>query len=275
MLNENESRYLRRFYDILKNNMIKNTKIKYNSLFLSIFKIRENTRFKIFLKSTISSLSIPNDILNILILQEYVKTLGDIYSYVITAKGIWYIENNDEILNNDLIINFVNKEYFNFITKNLTSKEKVILLSLIASRSFSVNSAVDLKKDDYVKDKWKEIIEKSYEILFNLNVIHDYKDKIISNPKNVHLVSSLFRHNNDMTKKTQTIYAFNRKQEYYLNIYFNDEFHEDNLSYLFYLLFEDKLNNEVIDSIIQFCNDISKNNSIYLFDALNHIFSLP
>ena len=80
-------------------------------------------------------------------------------------------------MNEDIFLSFINKKYFASNTsssldkKELDDREKVILYTLIAARAFSKDSCADLKAKDTVKDKWLELLERSYDNLVSLRVI--------------------------------------------------------------------------------------------------------
>jgi len=269
-------RYLKKFYDLLYENVQNSYKLINNSIILSFIKSREATRFSILNKSSISGTLIPQEILNYLILNNHIQSSTDINSYLISAKGIWFVENKENRISEENLIEYINETYFKLSEDyKLIDKEKVILLAMISARTFSEVSSVDLKKEEYIKNKWLEILEKSYDLLSRLEYIRSFKNKIIGRSHNVHIASSIFRHNNDMKKKTKDIYSFNRNQEYFLDLYRNNNLSKDKLSYLFYKIYGGNLNQIKIDEISNFCNNISKRESIFLFDVNEHIFSHP
>jgi hypothetical protein len=168
------------------------------------------------------------------------------------------------------------KEYFSTkISKiDLNDREKVILFALILGRSFSIDSSVNLKKKELITNKWYEILKYSFEKLYELDIIKLKFDKIFIGTENVHIVSDLFRHNIKMQEKTIGIYNYGRNQEYYLDLYKNNNFNKDKLSYLFYKIFINKLTINNLDIIINHCNEISSNYSYYLYEK-KHVFSQP
>lgn len=275
-MNELEIQHLEKFYSLMYENMIIDKKLKGKSIITSFLKTRGASRFKLLRKSTLSSNMIPSFILNSLLEKGYVQSIDDIETYVITAFGVWYLENNYENINEQKLLEYINNEYFTInIKRELDDKEKVILYSLLSARTFSEESPVDLKKDMPVKNKWKILMENCYDKLRDLKVIKINKNKIFKTTGNIHIVSSLFRHNNDMSQKTKGIYSYNRKQEYFLNLYKNGYFSDDKLSYLFWKIFEGNIMPDKLNEIIDFCNDVAKRDSIYLFDVTKHKFSMP
>ena len=275
-MNELEIQYLAKFYNLLSENIKGDKKLKGQSIIMSFLKTRGASRFKLLRKSTLSSNMLPSFILNLLLEKGYIQSIDDIETYVITAFGIWYLEKMNENIDEKKLLEFINNEYFTINTKKeLDDKEKVILFTLLSTRTFSEKSPVDLKKDMPVKNRWYKLLEYCYEKLEELKVIKITKNKIFKTTGNVHIVSSLFRHNNDMVQKTKGIYSYNRKQEYFLILYKNGYFSDDKLSYLFWKVFEGNILPNKLNEIIDFCNDVAKMESIYLFDVEKHIFSMP
>jgi len=271
-----ESYHLNRFYKLLYDNIKKDKKLKNNSIILSFLKTHKSSIFRLLEKSVISSNLIPSEILISLLKKGLIQNYDHFNTYIISVKGVWEIEKENDNINLELLISFLNKEYFKYnVDEDLNDKEKLILFTMISARTFSEVSSIDLKKDVFIRDKWKEVMEKAYEFLFNHSYINIKNEKIFNTTGNVHIVSSIFRHNNKMVQKTKGIYSFNRKQEYYLNLFNNNRFNEEALVYLFWKLFKSKLSNKEVNFITKYCNEISLKNSIYLFDMKNHIFTMP
>ena len=159
---------------------------------------------------------------------------------------------------------------------DLNDREKIILFMMISTRTFSENSAVDLHKRDTVKDKWREMLERSCNLLDDLNILtKPDKESFLGKKGNIHVVSSIFRHNSQMVQKTRGLYVYTGKYEYYLNLYKNSNLSQDNLSYLFWKVFKDNISSESADRVLQYCNEISREESIFLFDMSKHVFSMP
>lgn len=275
-MNENELEYLYKFYNLLYNNFEIIKKSENNSLIYALLKTRDANRFKLIKRSIISSNIMPSDVLGSLISGDYIQNIDDLDSYVITAKGIWYIEKIKNNMNEDYFLKMINDNYI--ITKqkkDLDDKEKVILLSMIATRAFSKTSCVDLRKDIGIQDRWKKVIDDVYQFLFSENIIKKDRNQIFGHTGNMHIVTSLFRHNVKMVQKTMNIYTYSGKLEYYLDLYSDNIFYNDKLSYLFWKIFKENLTSDSVDKIVEFCNSISKSESLFLFDIKMHVFTNP
>ena len=273
----NEKEYIRRFYSLLRDNLKRERKLQRNSVLLSFLTTQSASRYRLLKKSTLNSVLISNPILTSLLTKGLIQCIDNINAYAITAKGVWQYEQDSEFIDEDRLLSYINDKYFNPQRRgSLNDKERVILFAMMSARAFSERSSVDLKKSDVVKNKWREVLEKSYDVLHDLGSITKLnKEKFLEQRGNVHIVSSIFRHNNKMVQKTRGIYSYNRKQEYYLNLQENSTFSQDKLSYLFWKVFNGDISGNSANDILHHCNEISRKESIYLFDIPEHIFSMP
>lgn len=281
-MNDIEKEYLKRFYNLLRDNLRREKSLKGNSILTSFLETRSASRYKILSDSTILSTSIPSETLLSLLSKNYIQKIGSIDTYAITAKGVWHHELFLGLMNEDTLLSYINNKYFTHNTpltdvkNDLDDREKVILFAMISARTFSEKSCADLKRKESTKDKWQEVLERSYDLLASLNIISKLKkqDFFVKNG-NEHIASSIFRHNNHMVQKTSGIYAYTGKYEYYLKVYNDSMLSKEKLSYLFWKLFKGEITLESIDTITDYCNKISSVDSIYLFNMKEHIFSLP
>lgn len=155
----------------------------------------------------------------------------------------------------------------------LSDKEKIIIFSMLAVRTFSRKSPVDLYKDEIVRNEWKDIIEKSYEKLKEFNLIkldrHDLYDGSRIDP-----IGNLFRANTMMLhKKTRGLFRRSGDTIYFLDIFRESKILGDDINYLLKLIGEEILND--LEEIYSFCLNISNDKSIFIFNPKEHIFSKP
>ena len=271
---------LARFYHLLRDNLIREKGLTENSVLISFLRTQSASRYNALRKSTINSAFVPNNVLMLLLAKGFIQCIGNVDDYAITAKGVWHYEKNHDLINEQILLSYLDEKYFSdeLSVKNvdLNDKEKVILFAMILARAFSEKSAVDLKRSDTVKDKWQEILETSYDALENLGFVTKLeKTDFLGTRGNEHVVSSIFRHNNSMVQKTKGIYAYTRKQEYYLDLYKDGVLSEEKLSYLFWKIFKGNIAPTSVDFIINCCDKVSSRESIYLFNMNEHIFSMP
>lgn len=281
-MNEAEKDYLKRFYCLLRDNLQREKSLKASSILISFLETRSASRYKLLSNSTIPSHLVPKETLMSLLTKKQIQVLGDIGTYAITAKGAWDYEQDAGLMSEESLLSYINEKFFSgkypasSIKSDLDDREAVILFAMISARAFSDKSSVDLKKNDIVKEKWQEVLEKSCDLLHKLHaIIKLKKEDFLSKTGNEHVVSSIFRHNNHSVQKTRGIYAYRGNYEYYLDLYRDSSFSQEKLSYLFWKIFKGNISLDSVDSIIEYCNEISRRESIYLFDMKDHVFSMP
>ncbi len=275
--------FLEKFYQKLYDNLEKMNKLKENSIIISFLYIKSNDQYRLLNESSIFSYKIPKEIINNLQDRKLIRNTDTLNNYVITAKGIWDIENKKNILNEIKLINYIDNKFFNVYKlseKPLTDKQKVILFSMLAARTFSEKSSIDLKKDESIMNTWKEIVDKSYEKLTSLGIISELdKDDLFGkkeNKRNEKPVSHLYRHTDELPKKTRGLFKAIGKQKYFLDISKDSEISKESLGFLFKQIFESKvLSLTEINEIDTFCQEIAFTKNIYVFDPREHIFSKP
>jgi hypothetical protein len=284
-MNETEKHALRKFYDRLRENL-KTEKHKQDlvqdSVLITLLKTQSATRYRLLNKSALMSIDISAEGLSTLLDNGYVQSTGDFGSYVITAKGVWQFEHELGLLNEEKLLSYLTENYFTTknqlpLSKNdLNDKERVILLAMIAARAFSKDSAADLKKSEVARDKWKDILGGSFDVLNGMGLVSKTeKTAFIHTRGNEHIANSVFRHNTHMLQKTQAIYRYTREYKYYLDLYNNGVFSSDKLSYLFWKIFQGNIAQPYVDQIADFCNEVSSKECIFLFDMSKHKFGMP
>lgn len=275
----NSDYYLKKIYHKLYACLTSEKRIHDKSALISLLDVKSNSRLRIIADSNIPSHKIPAFILNELKQKAYIRESKDeIDQIVITAKGIWTVEKDKGILDSKSFINFVDNKWFNFSKsiKPLSEKEKIIILAMIATRAFSESSAVDLKQNELVLNNWKGILNASFDFLKDNKIISKLKvNELYGKGGNEHPVSHLIRHTDALPKKTKGIYRAPGKQKYYLDVFQNLGLNTLKISYLVKLITNDKNDFVFSNKIISFCNKISFEKCIYVFDLEKHIFNKP
>lgn len=276
-MDKRSKKYLYKFYETLYDNFVMfEKKVKNKSILISFLKIKKNSRNKLLNESSLPSTNIPNNILNILLSEKLIQSNDDINKFFISAKGVWVVEKDKGIINEDILLGYINEEYFAERIKPLNSKEKIILFSMIAARTFSEKSAIDLKKDVSIINSWKEIIDLSAEKLNSLKVVSRKEvEDLYGSSGNENVISRLFRSNSYLASKIKQLYKSPGDQKYYLDIYDGLELSKEKLSYLMWELFAGDLSNQEKEEIIHLCNEISSEKGIFVFEINEHIFSMP
>jgi predicted transcriptional regulator len=272
-----------KFYRKLQDNItIERKKIIDNSIIIQFINLKSNDRYRLLTASAIPAynLNVKKNILDYLVENEYIRETSNIGTYFLTAKGIWHIEKNKNIINEKKLLDFLDNKFFSFeehVNKKLSDKEKIILFSMIAVRTFSDKSPIDLKKDDTVLTEIENVVDEAYDKLSALGLLTRLQKKdLYGKPGNEHPVSVIFRHTDALPKKTKGLFKALGEQRYYLDVFKNNHIKKDNLGILFNKILDEKiLEMQELDDIYRFCCEIAQSKNIFLFDLSQHIFSKP
>ena len=279
---ESALKYLEILYDILYNNYLLNyKKSKSKSIIILFLDMNSNNRFRLLSQSSLDILSVPPLELNWLKNNNLVRDIDEINKITLTGKGVYIEEKRRIQINEEVLIDCIDDEFFNIfsnVDSELIDKEKVILLSMIAARSFSEKSSVDLKKSDKANEIWLEIITKSYELLKRVGAIKNLSvDRLIGEEGkkgNESTVSYIFRRTDNLPKLTRKIFTHNGKQKYYLDLFVDNKIKEVGISFLLKkILTKVNITNEVVNEVYSFFREIAHTKDKHLFNMNDHIFN--
>lgn len=248
-----------------------------DSVFFTLIKLKSNARYRILNESGVQASIIPIDVVNGLLERGFVRYTDEGTHITLTGRGLWDVEKNAQKKEPEQLVGFLDEEFFNLFseTKSLTTKEKIILLTLLAARAFSPESAVHLKKSDRINNEWGKIIDAVNVFLEERKVVKKMlSEELYGKAGNEHPVSACIRHTDTLPKKTRGIFTAQGKQVYFLNIYRDGKTNLEDISFLFEIIFEDKLGAALMNQIYDFCCKISSEKSIYVFENIDkHIFA--
>lgn len=279
MINPETHEQLNRVYLNLKTQLTLKKRLKDKSVLVSIMNVKSNEAYKLLSESGINSISIPRGIFDSLQADGLIRMAEKPGKYVITVRGVWEIESKNGTINTDILLDRVDRKFFDLFKDGgqLTEKEKVILLAMIAVRSFSAESALELKKGKTDLTRLQFLLEASYQLLIKYDQIRKLKrDDLFGAQGNEHPVSNLIRHTDALLKKTRGIYkTLGRQQKYYLDIYDGEHLSEEALMTLFGYIFGSTMSIELKYELSDFCLSNAYEQSAYLFDLNIHVFANP
>jgi len=272
--------YLKRFYNKIYNNLKITNKLKENSIIVSFFYITTNTAFRLLNESSIHSLNISEEAMKYLLSHNYIRAIGKDNRYMITAKGVWKIELDDNKMNSNTLIESIDKKYFKSLFQEfkISDKEKVVLLTMIVTRSFSNDFSLDLFSGKEELEIIKELITDSYAILKEHKVVKNLKEKDLfgTRPSNEAQVTNVLRHAAEkLVKKTNGLYMNLGKQRYYLNLYRDSHILKKDIIYLMSLIYENKMTENMLKDIIDFCKVKAHKKAIFLYGYRELMFISP
>lgn len=150
-------------------------------------------------------------------------------------------------------------------------KGKIIILSMLAIRSFSEKFSLDLQ-DKRIRHRFKEIIAESYGILKELNLIKLDKEDIYGREDWIDPLVNLFLINSrNIQKKTHKIFKNGDNMVYFLDVSRDSEIMKSNIISLIKIIVGKE--HSGLNRISDFCINISRAKSADFFDLYEHIFS--
>jgi len=271
-------------YENLKNTYKRSQSGKIeDSVYFALLNLGSQTRrMRLLLDAAIPAISLKHGLLEKLIKLNYVEYIDRKMKITLTSIGIWEAEKRLNIINSEQLTNFIEKKWFNCFAdfkQPLSEKEKIILLTTLAIRAFSKDSAVDLKNEKF-HTGWADAVSLACEFLYENKITSDKKIKDILLPNtqkkmSLHPVIHFFRYSEYLPKKTNGIYIAKGNNNYYLDIYRESRINIDNLVFLFDIIFQDKKNYILMDKVYEFCQKSSYDISVKVFPLRKHIFSTP
>ena len=276
MANDVESGLLS-FYIVLYDNVKRSISIKENSIFITLIGASQNNVLKLLSESALSVDIIGEEKIDQLIRSNLIKKDDFSENFSITAQGIWQVEKNKHIVSEPQIVDYFQKTQFQRKKGSkieLKYREKVLLLSMIAARSFSLESAVNLDPRINTNDDWQEIFDSANQFLFDLNVINENeKNSLYLRCANDQPIVTIFRRLTDFPKKTNFVYKFDKNLNYWLDMPESEMEFKEIMASLFSLVFCDKLSYQNLDHILEFCRKIAQTKSVLIFgDITKHKF---
>lgn len=213
---------LRHFYHKLERVLATEHIKKINgSILLAFLKIPQNRISKILSLSTLNKSSFPISKTQDLTEKGFIIESLDPENkqgLIITARGLWFLETQTGKLSIAQLIDFLQVTKFSTSVseKQTTNVEKIILLSMISMRNFSIDTAMDLNSNDK-SDHWQEIFQTVAEHLYSINCIGKL-EWLPSKAGHEQPVKYLMRRAQDLPQKTKHIYVATGNYRYFLNI---------------------------------------------------------
>lgn len=268
------------FYNLLASNIKKKKfQIRKNSMFITLIEATQSNVLQIIHNSAIPGHTLSSESLKQLLEQKMIKKNDDTLKYIITARGIWAAEKRLDIINETVLLDYFETKKFSLPiekTEDLEYREKVIIFSLIATRSFSKKSWLNVQSQSGLQECLKDIFDLAAQKLVDLNVITPKnKTELYYRAAHDPPALSILRRVPGIQARTKFIYQHDTSLHYWLEMPESDDEFVSKLAWLFFMIFKEKLSFENLDSINEFCIEISHEKSIFVFDLDQHTFASP
>ncbi len=263
------------FYDELYNKLNTEKKLVEDSVFKYFLWSQSNQVLEYLSSVAISSENIDPATLDELVKKEFVRGGSEFSKYVVTAKGVWEVETRLDKIDLQRLLDYVDeRKYLVKWGGDLSNKEMVVILSLIALRAFYEKTPLNRKNGERSLDNINEVINKSSDFLKENVKGFDIKP---SKEAREGPVNSIFARLQELPKKTRGLYKFETNKSW-LDVYSEeyDKVSEEKLGYLLWKVFGGDLSFEKQNTINNFCNDILYAHKNYVYNPeenKNFIFS--
>ena len=260
--------------DMIKTSLQEKKKLKNDSIIISLLNLNSNARLSIIKESSVDIKAFGNKF-NDLIEQGYIVDSGIPDKYSITAKYIWEQE-KERLVEEGLLLDFLEKKIFlsNSRNKDLSEKNKVIVMFMIICRAVDPVCTLDLETNEERLALCEELLFKTYDMLSQLGVIKKLKrDNLFGKVGNMNRVVNMFRHIDDIPKSGVPLYAL-RNKLYYVDVAKDGFIDENKLKLILkkVLKREESLSFEEIDELIRQMRGLTNEYAIYVNDNLKSCY---
>lgn len=155
-----------------------------NSLLITLIGMQDSKRYRalrdnaLLISDAINNQSIKK-LINNKICKEISTPKG--LGITLTAYGVYIYEIEENIINKRSLIDYIEGKYFTFKedSKKINEKETIIIATMLLSRSFNLNTCINLNKGSLHQDKWTEIINKTADFLIASKIVKESVGKML------------------------------------------------------------------------------------------------
>jgi len=216
------------------------------------------------------------------ILKEYglIKDSDEIDSYILTSKGIWYLEAKYEDFT-ERFLNYIDARFFETTKReSISPRLKTALFSMATMRIFSINCTVDMRESANVKDEWWSILKKASEQLSKSGIVKEEEDlkNYKSKRESEHPALNIFRHSDKLPRATKGIFSKTGDLQYYLDVIdtTNLDFPDpEKLAYILYQIFSEKLDSFLAEIMYEFMCSFCRREGIKIQESLKVSYFQP
>ena len=266
-LNDYQTRVLSQMYRSYEKWIKENKKYKGNSVLFSALKMTKNSRHE-FLRTTAEEY-IDKPTASRLVEIGLIRKTDEHDKYAFTGKGLEYTE--VEILHNTNYFNALDEEYFNiFEDVSISDRERIILMTMVAMRTFSEKATIDLKEAAEVQDQWWDIMLTINDVLIKHEIIKASSSlRTIEIKSGIeHPASHIIRHSDRLPRATKGIFGKTGNNAYYLSIAVGNKIYAERLADILELIFRENRDplmwSEISSEMRSFCR-------IYGIEVLNSL----
>lgn len=222
---------------------------KGQSLLIAMKSHNANTNKRAFLSAARDLGSSKSAVMNSLNEEGYVKEIAP-GKYILSARGILYVEFELSPLGIEYYIDWIDKEYLQLGDEPITDRNRVILLALFAARCFSEKTCATYS-DARKEDAFLEMLNESYEFLLSIDLVK--KNCMDSgDSKSKSRTSSILNQIDRLPSSTGMKFVAKNK-EYYIDVLANGGIDRQSVTFIAKIIMGDKTAFNYIEELEDFC----------------------
>lgn len=223
---------------------------KEDSLILSMISRNSNTIKRAFLAASYDSGTTKSGVMNTLNEEGYVREVSP-GKYILTARGIFYVEFKLHPLEVDHYIDWIDREFLQMDAGPISDKNRVILLSLFAARCFSEESCATYA--DTIHEKaFMDLLNDSDQFLTMQGIIKP--GSLNFNSKSKSRISSILNQIDKLPSSTGMKFTAAGDKKYYLNVLNNGGIDRQSITFITKIIMGDNPSLRSIQELEEFCN---------------------
>ena len=236
---------------------------KEESLIISMVSRNSNTIKRAFLASSYDSGATKSGVMSTLSEDGYVREVSP-GRYVLTARGIIYVEFKLHPLAVDHYIEWIDREFLQMDVGPISDKNRIILLSLFAARCFSETSCATYT-DTIHEDAFMSLLNDCDQFLTSQGIIKP--GSLNANSKSKSRISSILNQIDKLPSSTGMKFTAIGDKKYYLNVLSNGGIDRQSITFITKIIMGDNPSLSSIQDLEEFC---SKSYKKYGFVFSNH-----
>lgn len=244
-INEYSIILLKTMYDDCIDNLNK----KSNSLILSSLDSTKNT-----IRNALNASKIEGDdqLYADLLSEEYIRCIEP-GAYALTAKGAWYVETEFYSFDISRILEYLDSSKFMLDSAKLGDKNKILLFALLSARCFTEDTCAEYTSEE-TENILLQLLKNSSEFLTKCGQVKSGNFDPTSKFSSKSLLGSFTGSIDKLPSKTYLLFKA-RNNRYYLDVAQDGKINKEKVTSLFKIVFDNKININDTDSIVDFCND--------------------
>lgn len=254
-MNEYCMEFLKKMYDDTVSDLSPKSK-KGTSLIILILSKRKTNVRKSLKNSSHREGGHPGEVVKELLQAGLIKESA-LNEYVLTAKGILFVEEKIYHIDPDCYHEWIQKEYLDIDSEPISDRNRIVLLSVFATHCFSETNAA-LANTEEQRDSLLNLFKESESFLLDLGLIKKTIED--TNPKSKTLLAQITSQIDRLPDTTSFLFS-SGKNKYYLQVSNKEGIDRKKITFLTKLILGPNPSYEQVEKLESFCEGATFNYS--------------